>query len=171
MIPRSAPEKSEYGCLPSRRATCVWTVPFQLGGPHVSSEVPAEIPRESARPGSSARTLVIRTVSLSMEPARQATRSAFDSTLCSQSRCRSDRASPSNRKTLGIGIAAAPAPATNALRQRACINRATASSYEPEGSPGVMATPHGIFPAGIFLTTCKVSVSSTLTSFEGPFAV
>ena len=34
-----------------------------------------------------------------------------------------------------------------------------------------MATPQGIFPAGIFFTTCSFSVSTTETSLEGPLAV
>ena len=34
-----------------------------------------------------------------------------------------------------------------------------------------MAIPHGRSPAGTLATTCIVSVSTTLTSFDGPFAV
>ena len=36
---------------------------------------------------------------------------------------------------------------------------------------GTSASPHGDAPTGMRATTSSVSVSSTVTSFEGPFAV
>ena len=36
---------------------------------------------------------------------------------------------------------------------------------------GTSASPHGDAPTGIRVTISSVSVSSTVTSFEGPFAV
>jgi hypothetical protein len=94
----------------------VWTVPFQFGGPHVSSEAVAEMPRESAVPGSSARTSVIWTVSWSIEPAKQATLSLLDCALSSQSVCSSVRALLSNRKARGMLLGLAATSAVAVLR-------------------------------------------------------
>jgi hypothetical protein len=178
MIPRSAPENSEYGRRPSRSATWVCTVPFQSGGPQVSSEAAAEIPRESDRPDSRASTPVMRTVSLSIEPARHPTRSVFELALSCQSRWSSERAVPSNRKARGmlfrkagmVLFGLAPASAIAALKPTTQRSLAT-RTQEAAAEAGEIATPQGIFPAGIFLITFMLAASMTVTSLEGPLAV
>ncbi len=42
---------------------------------------------------------------------------------------------------------------------------------EPDGGYGTSASPQGPAPTSIRVTISSVSVSSTVTSFEGPFAV
>jgi hypothetical protein len=143
-------------------------VPFQAGGPQVSSDAVAEIPRESERPDSRANTPVMRTVSLSIDPARHATFSAFDPALSSQSLWSSERAVPSNRKARGMLFGVAPASAMTALEPRS--QRSLATSPQ-DAAAGEIATPHGIFPAGIFLITFMLAASMTVTSLEGPLAV
>jgi hypothetical protein len=109
------------------------------------------------------------TVSLSIEPARQATISAFVRALSSHSVWSSDRAVGSNRKALGmlLGVAAATVIAALALRSHWSV----VTKPQDAAGAGEIATPHGIFPAGIFLMTCIFAASITVTSFEGPFAV
>ncbi len=148
----------------------MWTVPFQVGGPQVSSDAAAEMPRESERPDSRANTSVMWTVSLSIEPARQATISVFDRALSSHRVWSSERAVCSNRKALGmlLGLAAANVIAAPVLRSHWSV---VTKPQDDAGVAGEIATPQGIFPAGIFLITCIFAASMTVTSFDGPFAV
>jgi hypothetical protein len=148
----------------------VWTVPFQVGGPQVSSDAVAEMPRESERPDSRASTSVMWTVSLSIEPARQATISVFVRALSSHSVWSSDRAVGSNLKALGmlLGVAAATVIAAPALRSHWSL---VTKPQDAADVAGEIATPQGILPAGIFLMTCIFAASMTVTSFDGPFAV
>ena len=114
----------------------------------------------------------MRTVSLSITPARQATRSALDRALSSHSRCSAGRALPSNRKALGARLGPAPATirvAAPTLKDQ--FNQATRTPQEAKRLPGEIATPQGIFPAGIFFKTCIFTASTTVTSLDGPFAV
>lgn len=118
------------------------------------------------------KTSEISTVSLSMDPARHATRSALALTLVCHSRCSSGRAVASNRKA--VGASPGTAPASNRMSPPARmdpVRSLMAFTYEGGDSDCPTATPHGIFPAGIFSSTCIFSVSTTETSFDGPFAV
>ena len=102
--------------------------------------------------------------------ARHATRSAFDSALCFQSRWSSERAVPSNRKARGMLFGAAPASAIAALKLRSQWSLAT-RTQDAAAATGEIATPQGTFPAGIFLITCMLAASMTVTSLDGPLAV
>lgn len=63
--------------------------------------------------------------------------------------------------------ATAAPPGACARRRDAAIHGTSAGDH----APGTTATPHGRLPTGTVATTSNVVVSTTETSFEGPFAV
>ena len=69
---------------------------------------------------------------------------------------------------LGVGGAPAGQAGDNCRREDPVPSRQVVARA-PGG--GAIATPQGAFPTGMRPITLRVSVSTTVTSFEGPFAL
>ena len=64
-----------------------------------------------------------------------------------------------------------PTTHANPENGKLIVPEAPFDTHQPDHIHSIIATPQGLSPTGTVATTLIDSVSTTLTSFDGPFAV